>query len=574
MKTLKLLQIKLDSAGNKTTCILEQDGIKKEYTVMAVIEMLKQNIFIKNATLVGNELKVLPSMKHFDDLTGTTLNDWYVAEYLGNYHWKCECICGTIRSVYCGRLKNGTSRSCGHDTNKFKDLRNKTFGHWQPIKYIGNKMWLCKCELCHKLKEVSKDSLLDGKSKSCGCNTTGFKDLTDEKFGKLTVNKYIGDGLWECKCACNKIRVVHRQSLLSGQTTSCGACNRKEWQIEALASAEKFNSVLLSACTSLNALLTLQEVADIFDISLSNASLLVRKYNAEMYVQYITTNGTSNAEQELIEFVGTLATDIVTNTRHVLNGKELDIYIPDYKLAIEYNGSYWHSAIKKDKLYHIGKTTECRALGIKLLHVFEHEWNDPKKSIIIKGLIQQYLGNTKRIFARNAVVKTVSVDDARNFLDKYHLQQFVPASEYYGLYYNDELVEVMTFGRPRYTDKYDYELLRLCTKQGYTVVGGANKLFKHFLRLHSDVSIISYCDLSKFTGKVYEQLGMKFDGTTQPNYTYVSLKDLSTLSRYQCTKQSLIERGLGTEEQTEEEIMYANNYVKVYDCGNARYIYN
>jgi len=63
----------------------------------------------------------------------------------------------------------------------------------------------------------------------------------------------------------------------------------------------------------------------------------------------------------------------------------------------------------------------------------------------------------------------------------------------------------MTFGKPRYNRKYEYELLRYCSS--YTVIGGAEKLFSYFLNTYTPKSIISYCDLSKFTGRVYNRLG-------------------------------------------------------------------
>lgn len=573
MGDTKLIRIKLDTQGNKTTCILDNNNVKTEYTVEEVISMLKNGVYIKNVALDSEDLKAVPSMRRFEDLTDKLINQWHVIEYLGDYYWRCQCSCGKIRAVFCARLKNGTSASCGHDTNKFKDLTGQTFGHWTALKYISNKMWLCRCELCQTVKGVNKDSLLDGKSHSCGCTTTGFKDLKGQTFGKLTTKRFLGNGLWECECTCKKIRLIHRQSLLTGQSTSCGACNRTDWQVEALSSAEKFNSVLLNACRTISSSLTLQEVAEIFNISVSNASRLVIQYNSEMYIRYITEFGTSSAELEILDYVKQLTNNVVNNTRRVLKDKELDIYIPDYNFAIEYNGIYWHSADRKEKTYHISKTQECNRLNIRLLHIFEYEWLDNRKQTILKNIIRSHLGMNTHVYARQTTIKSVSTSEAKQFLDENHLQGYVPATEQYGLYFKNQLVELMTFGAPRYTVDCSYELLRLCTKSGYSIIGGANKLFKHFLKRHNDVSIVSYCDISKFTGNVYSKLGMQLDNITTPNYVYVSLDTFETLSRHQCTKQKLLERNLGTEEQTEEEIMRNHNYVKIYDCGNARYIF-
>lgn len=157
-------------------------------------------------------------------------------------------------------------------------------------------------------------------------------------------------------------------------------------------------------------------------------------------------------------------------------------------------------------------------------------------------------------------------------MNAYHLQGAVNAEICYGLYFNDMLVEVMTIGRPRFSAEADYELLRLCTLPDYLIVGGAGKLFTRFKTDFPRNSVVTYCDISKFSGKVYENLGMTFETYTAPSYVYVD-KHNNVLSRYQCTKKRLIELNYGTEEQTEEEIMLSRNYLKIYNSGNARYIY-
>jgi G:T-mismatch repair DNA endonuclease (very short patch repair protein) len=65
-------------------------------------------------------------------------------------------------------------------------------------------------------------------------------------------------------------------------------------------------------------------------------------------------------EREVYEFILSLYNkEIIRNDRTVLNGKELDIYLPDYNLAIEFNGLYWHSEDYVGKNYHLNKTIEC-----------------------------------------------------------------------------------------------------------------------------------------------------------------------------------------------------------------------
>ena len=132
----------------------------------------------------------------------------------------------------------------------------------------------------------------------------------------------------------------------------------------------------------------------------------------------------------------------------------------------------------------------------------------------------------------------------------------------------------MTFGKPRFNNNYEWELIRLCWKAGVRVIGGAPKLFKYFKDKYNPTSIISYCDISKFNGKVYKKLGFELDGITEPTYVWVDNYTGEVLSRYQTMKHKLVEQGLGTEVQTEDEIMENLGYLKIYDCGNARYIWS
>lgn len=101
--------------------------------------------------------------------------------------------------------------------------------------------------------------------------------------------------------------------------------------------------------------------------------------------------------------------------------------------------------------------------------------------------------------------------DDKSFLTSNHYQGWIPSTLKYGLFDGNELIIEMTFGKPRYSNEYDWELLRLATKKDCQVYGGASRLFKHFLEDHSG-SIMSYCNLSLFSGKVYEALGFILKG--------------------------------------------------------------
>jgi hypothetical protein len=191
-------------------------------------------------------------------------------------------------------------------------------------------------------------------------------------------------------------------------------------------------------------------------------------------------NGKSKMELEILEFIKiNYNGNIITSDRNILDGNELDIYLPDMNLAFEFNGLYWHSELYKDKNYHLNKTNKCLDLNINLVHIWEDDWLF--KQDIVKSIILNKLGKSSRIFARKCNIKIPSNDEVREFLSKNHIQGFVGSKVKIGLYYNDSLVSIMTFGNLRKSlaqksIENTYELLRFCNVLNTSVIGGASKL--------------------------------------------------------------------------------------------------
>lgn len=269
--------------------------------------------------------------------------------------------------------------------------------------------------------------------------------------------------------------------------------------------------------------------------------------------------------------IGQLLIDNGHNIEYEFNieDKLYDIAIHEIKTLIEVNPTYTHNVIKNhygkiiDKNYHINKTKLAQKHGYRCIHIFD--WDNIDKLILL-------LKQKEIIYARNCVIREIDVKTTNIFEDLYHLQGKCNGQRVcLGLYYYGELVEVMTFGKPRYNKKYEWELLRLCTSSSYKVVGGASKLFKHFLKEYNPQSIISYCDKSKFSGDVYEKIGMTLDDVTEPNKIW-------SKGEKKITNNLLLSRGYdqlfnasfgkGT---SNEELMINDGWLSVYDCGQARY---
>ena len=260
-----------------------------------------------------------------------------------------------------------------------------------------------------------------------------------------------------------------------------------------------------------------------------------------------------------------------------LNNKELDIYLPDNNLAIEYDGLVFHSEgnskyamfANRPKNYHLDKTNLCESNNIQLFHIFEGENIE-----LWKSMIDNKLGLNKKIYARKCIIKELEFNLIREFLDENHLQGSVNTNINLGLFYEDELIQVMTFSKPRFNKNYQYELIRLCTKKFTNVVGGASKLFSYFIKNYNPESIISYANRRFSRGSIYETLGFKFLRVTEPNYFYFKMGKRELHSRVEFQKHKLKNLLENYDPNlTEAENMFNNNYRRIYDCGNLVYEY-
>ncbi len=268
--------------------------------------------------------------------------------------------------------------------------------------------------------------------------------------------------------------------------------------------------------------------------------------------------GTSNKEKEVAEFIKPLGFEIIENYRDKF---ELDIFIPSLNFGIEFDGLYWHSDSFVDKNYHIEKTLYFKEKGIDIIHIFEDEWDN--KQEIVKSIIKSRLNKFDRIiYARKTEIRNVEIEEERNFLNENHIQGYIPSSLCWGLYYENELISLMSFGKSRFNKNYEWELLRFVNKLNTKVIGGASKLFNNT----GITNIISYCDLRYFTGNIYEKLGFELLGQSKPNYYYVKNSNRYSRIKFQKHKlKDLLENF--DEELTEKENMKNNKYKIIYDCG-------
>jgi hypothetical protein len=287
-----------------------------------------------------------------------------------------------------------------------------------------------------------------------------------------------------------------------------------------------------------------------------------------------TPSWRSNEENEVFEYITKdLGITGKQGDRSLINPWELDMLFPDHKIAVEYCGLYWHSEASsgKTKDYHQNKMNLVEKLGWRLITIFSDEWTF-KKQIVKSRLRHIFQMSARKVYARSLKVVELNSKDTSTFLNEYHLQGKTGAIVRYGLLdQTGKIHAVMTFGRGRKSlnSNDSWELVRYVTTE-HSVVGGASKLLKHFIKTYNPTQIISFSDLRWSTGNLYQTLGFRKQDIPKPSYWYV--EDYSKrLHRYSFTKYKLVESG-ADKCKTELEIMQDRGFDRIWDCGQQKWI--
>jgi len=290
--------------------------------------------------------------------------------------------------------------------------------------------------------------------------------------------------------------------------------------------------------------------------------------------------GNISKPEEYIFNVLSEYTDCIQSDKKLIHPLELDIVIPNKKLAIEYCGLYWHSEERgKNRNYHLNKLNECNKQGYNLITIFEDEWVQ-NKDIIINRL-KNRLGVTEneKIYARKCNVTELST--CSDFLNRNHTQGNSQSKIKLGLIYEDKLVSVMTFSnlsvaKGSKSEDGCFELNRYCSDYNYSVIGGASKLFSYFVKNYNPKEVISFADRRWSSGNLYNKLGFKFLYHTKPNYWYlVRNKSYYTRKHRFMFRKSVLQNKLDkfNPDLTEYKNMTENGYTRIWDCGNSKYLW-
>lgn len=273
----------------------------------------------------------------------------------------------------------------------------------------------------------------------------------------------------------------------------------------------------------------------------------------------------------------------ITNDRSVIPPKELDIYIPTLKIAIECNGCYWHSDMEKPRDYHIKKFIECRDKEIQLIQIWE-DWmiNKPE---VVKSLLQAKLGicNTT-YYARKCTIQEIDYQTATNFLELNHIQGKCSSNYRIGLFFEGLLVAVMCFNKrsalsgSKQINDSEAELIRFCNLRGTRVIGGAGKLLKHYIKTFNPAIVTSYSANDISNGQLYKSLGFVPNSKISESYWYIEPITFRRQHRSIYTRSGIVrkwpEYDINDKSWTERMVMDSKGYMRIYDAGTTKWVLN
>lgn len=274
-------------------------------------------------------------------------------------------------------------------------------------------------------------------------------------------------------------------------------------------------------------------------------------------------------ESGVAEFLESLGLEVERNNRRLLQGREVDIYLPGKNVAVEVNGLYWHSEKYKDEAYHLRKSEECESQGVQLIHLWEDDW--VKRNEVAKEMLARKAGVSKqrRVNARDLEVGKSTSREARKFLEQNHLQGFTNGTIYQVLREGGEILAMAVFKRTNTSG--DYRLERFATSA--IVRGGFSKLLKAFIREHSPKSIVTFADRGVSDGGLYEQNGFEPDKKLRPDYSYIESGARTHKFNYRLKRFREDPNLKYVEGATERELAAMNNLLRIYDAGKVRWVW-
>ena len=395
-----------------------------------------------------------------------------------------------------------------------------------------------------------------GHSSKCICNKNASAEKTSNTKQNYTISQHTSINKRRADTMKSKYGVAYnsqRAEFSPYQRLSDDVLNKlnnKKWLYEEYVTKKR----------------NLTDIADELNIYYGTVCWYCKKFNFKIRRR---TNY-SKIETEIAKFIMSLNIGIIQSDWNTLEKQEIDILVPTHNIGIEVNGLYWHSwhdtmSDSNHTNKHLYKSIKAKEKNIDLIHITDYDWINHQD--IIKSIIKSKLGCNQRIFARNCQLLKVNKNEEREFIDKYHLQGYIPSSNNVGLYHDNELISIMTIGNSRFNVHFKHELLRYCSKSNITVVGGGSKMIKNL-----NTELISYCSRDMSNGSGYIHMGFDLIGESNPGFFWTDGTNI--ISRYKAQKQNL-KKWLPNykPELSQSKNMFSNGYRQYWNCGNLVFAY-
>lgn len=352
---------------------------------------------------------------------------------------------------------------------------------------------------------------------------------------------------------------------------------------KSLSSAKRYLSGIDGYYAKYGSLPSIRVLANVMGVAYTSAAQAISKYGLGCFVcDTASSGGVVMVMDELVR----LGVAFETNNRSLLRDAagrwaEIDVYVPDWRLGIEINPVGTHSVDilvhgVLPREYHQRKALMAEAAGIGLVHMYDDDFQDPRKFGAFTAQLEARAHDKIHVGARKCVVSSLDAGTSNAFLEKYHFQGAEKSARFrYGLFHDGVLVASLCIGKSRYTDD-EYEIIRYCARPDYGVSGGFMKLLRYFINsTGARGRVVSYMDLDKrfSCSNVYERNGFRLEKITQPDYAWYKKSGMPVLSRYETTKARLIKQGYDSD-MTEVEIMRGRGYFRVFGSGSKRYVYD
>ena len=281
---------------------------------------------------------------------------------------------------------------------------------------------------------------------------------------------------------------------------------------------------------------------------------------------------TSNILLEIITFIKGIDNTI---KYEIINNDEIFFY--EHKIGIRVLEIDKDNEIKySNRKHHMLYCKKYEEKDMQIIQIYDDEWLN-KGEICKSRLCNIFNKNKVKIYARKCLIKEIDNKTSKTFCEQNHIQGGVNSLVNLGLFYDNKLIAVMTFGglRRNLGSKQEegcYELLRFCTKTNLSVVGGASRLFKFFIKRYNPLKVISYADRRWSVGKLYKSIGFECIKETEPNYFYIV--NGVRKNRFSFRKDELIRKYGCTNNDTEHNFCKSKGWYRIYDCGCKVFIWN